>query len=133
MGIRSQINGGGCIAPPTPIAAESQLLTQILNSIGGLGDPRIRGLSNFDRYSKELPPSLAFRCSTRKQMVEGVGGYVNPTKLTVPEDPSKMGMVMRHGRLVRLNRPRKEGGVEWKTSSERAYDYQRLPQVYTFY
>ena len=62
--LASQINGGGCLAPPTPQTTANQMLTSTLHSIGGLGDPELSKMRNFERYGRELPPTLAMRPTT---------------------------------------------------------------------
>ena len=121
--LASQINGGGCLPPPTPSANAQQEMASILHLSG-------EKLTNFERYSAELPPSLAFRCSTRKQMVEAVGGYIDPANLTVAENPADMGVIMKNGRLTRVSRARRNGdSYFWETSSERANRWHRAPQT----
>ena len=58
--LASQINGGGCLPPPTPGPKVS------LGAI--FKDPK-EAQSNYEKYNKELDPSLAFQCSTIKSMV----------------------------------------------------------------
>ena len=130
--LASQINGGGCLPPPTPSASAGEMWRDTLQKFGNLGDTDNAGKDNFDKYSKELPPTLAFRCSTQLQMVQGVGGYVDPKNMTTPENPREMGFIMRNGRLTRMDRPRRNGDPAfWKTSSETAYDYLSDPQSLT--
>ena len=59
--LASQINGGGCIAPPTPAERPADTMAKTLQAFFG-GDTR----TNYEKYEKELPTSLAFRTSTRK-------------------------------------------------------------------
>jgi len=61
--LSSQINGGGCLAPPTPGERSSNVLGLALQSYFG---PDSR--SNFERYKGDLPKSLAWRTSAQ-QMV----------------------------------------------------------------
>lgn len=122
--LASQINGGGCLAPPTPSAPASQLLSQTLASFD-TGEKQ----TVYEKYHKELPESLAFRPSTIKGMVEGIGAFIKPER--IPENPLEMGVMMRNGKLVRVNRDRRIGGSEWRTSAERANDFRRIPQTFS--
>ena len=77
--------------------------------------------SNFERYSSRLSQSLAWRSTTGIAEVVGMGAYIDQTKLTLPEDPSEMGMVMRNGRRERINRPRATGdALVFETTQQRA-------------
>ena len=132
--LASQINGGGCLAPPTPETTSAQMLASTLKSFGGLGDPRMAKMSKYERYSRELAPQLAWRSTTKQAYVQGMGGFINPTSLSMPADPIKdMGVMMCNGRLIRMNRPRSAGGTVWKTSSERANDWRSRPQSATIH
>eukprot|EP00322_Chrysochromulina_rotalis_P029624 CAMPEP_0115850138 /NCGR_PEP_ID=MMETSP0287-20121206/11809_1 /TAXON_ID=412157 /ORGANISM="Chrysochromulina rotalis, Strain UIO044" /LENGTH=139 /DNA_ID=CAMNT_0003304125 /DNA_START=20 /DNA_END=439 /DNA_ORIENTATION=+ len=116
----SQINGGGCLAPPTPSVGGTKVLAESLEEWD-----RVQGKepqSNFDIYSKQLPPSLAWRTSSGITNVIGMGAYINPKEMTVPLDPVKdMGMIMRGGRRVFVNRLRNDGEtVVWETTQERS-------------
>ena len=122
----AQLNGGGCLAPPPPNMKESEMLSETLKSIGGLGDPHLSKLSNYERYSREWPTSLAWRSSAQSTMVQGVGGRVDPNNLAVPPDfMSSCGAVMRNGRRVLLDRPRETGGLD--TSTEEMHEWRVRP------
>lgn len=93
--------------------------------------PRL--LLQYDRYSGELDPSLAFRTSTKTAMVQGMGGFINPAEMKAAERPREMGVIMKNGRMMRLNRPRATGEPAfWETSSERAVNYHHRPETVTF-
>lgn len=111
-----QINGGGCLAPPTPGVRSSNMLGETLNKFTG-PDKR----TNYEVYASQLPKSLAWRSSTGIGNVVGMGAYIDPTKMTVPENPSDMGMVMRNGKRERVNRPRNDGErLVWQTTQQRS-------------
>jgi hypothetical protein len=132
--LASQINGGGCLAPPTPESSEAQMLANTLKSFGGLGDPTKAKLSKYERYSSQLPAQLAWRSTSLQQSVQGMGGFINPNAMRMPTDPVKeMGVMMHNGRLVRMNRPRSAGGTMWKTASERANEWRFRPQSATIH
>lgn len=122
--LASQINGGGCLPPPTPSAKPGGMFQSLQKHLETDGDK-----SNYEKYSGELPPSLAFRSSTRKAMVDGVGGFIDPNNLTVPENPADMGFIMKNGRLTRMDRPRINGPPEMRTSTEHAFLYHHQAQV----
>ena len=123
--LASQINGGGCLPPPTPSAPAGQLFKSFAKHLVGPGQE----LTIFQKYSGELPPSLAFRASTQKAMVEGMGGFIDKDNLTVG-NPRDMGFIMKNGRLMRMDRERRDGDPSfWMTSSERAFQYHKQAQV----
>ena len=126
--LASQINGGGCLAPPTPKERPSDVMAKTLNTFFG-NDTR----TSYEKFNKELDPSLAFRTSTLTSMVTGVGGFINPGDMQAHVRPRPMGVVMKNGRMMRLNRPRNMGEPAfWQTSSERAVDYHHNPDTITF-
>ena len=48
---------------------------------------------------------------------------IDPRNMKAPEDPREMGVVMRNGRIMKVDRPRRNGdSYFWQTSSERAVD-----------
>ena len=115
------------LAPPTPSTTEAQMLASTLKSFGGLGDPVLAKMSPFERYSKDLPASLAFRPTTITAMVQGRGGFIDPKVLEGGLKPSEMGVMMQNGKLTRMNRPRISGGSEWQTSAERLSAWRTYP------
>ena len=117
--LASQINGGGCLAPPTPPVRAADLLTDTIQAFFGDDEEN----TNYEKYAHELPPSLAYRASTQKDMVHGLGAFIDPKNMKAPEDPRQMGVVMRNGRIMKVDRPRRNGDAYfWQTSSERAVD-----------
>ena len=64
--LASQINGGGCLPPPTPLVRASDALTDTINAF--FNDNTKGKQSAFAKYSKDLPPSLAFRSSMKKMV-----------------------------------------------------------------
>ena len=118
-------HAAGCLPPPTPSPA-SAFASIVFGELAEKG-------TNFKKYNKELDPSLAFRCSTRKGMVEGIGAFIDPNNLTVPENPSDMGFIMKNGRLTRMERPRRNGDPAfWQTSSERVLNYHHGGEIVKF-
>lgn len=118
--LASQINGGGCLAPPTPKERPSDALAKTLDAF--FGDKS--GQTKFDKYKDELPPSLAYRASTRKGMVEGLGAFIDETNMSWPEDPTSMGVRMKEARVQRLDRPRRDGDpLQFQTSYQRQFEY----------
>ena len=86
-----------------------------------------------DKFNPELEPSLAFRTSSKTSMIQGIGGFINPGEMQAAERPREMGVIMKNGRLQRLNRPRAAGEPAfWETSTERAVNYHHNPQTVTF-
>jgi hypothetical protein len=127
--LASQINGGGCLAPPTPPTRPADMLQETIQAFFHDGPKE----TNFEKYSKELPPSLAFRTSTRQAMVQGVDAFIDPKNMKTPEDPREMGVIMRNGRIMKLERPRRNGDPAfWETSSQRAVSYHHRPQTVYF-
>ena len=62
-------------------------------------------------------------------MVTGIGAFIDPDKLTVPEIQD-MGVMMKKGKLTKIMRPRINGEpTHWQTSSERAMRYHHDPQT----
>ena len=113
-----QINGGGCLAPPTPQQRSNNVLGDALESYF-----KPEKQTSFDKYSQRLPQSLAWRSTTAIAEVVGMGAYINPNNMTVPEDPNDMGMVMRNGRRERVSGPRRTGDpLVWATTQMRASD-----------
>ena len=92
--LASQINGGGCLAPPTPAERPADVMAKTLNAFFG-GDTR----TNYDKYNQELEPSLAFRTSTLTSMVSGVGGFIDGKNMQAAERPR--GKQLRHLRPFR--------------------------------
>ena len=132
--LASQINGGGCLAPPTPQTTANQMLTSTLHSIGGLGDPELSKMRNFERYGRELPPTLAMRPTTITSMVQGMGAFIDQDNLKAPKDLMQLGVVMRNGRPQRIERARTLGGVEgnpqmWRTANEDMNAYWRRAEI----
>lgn len=80
--LASQINGGGCLAPPTPAERPGDVMSKTLNAFFG-SETR----TAYEKYNKELDPSLAFRTSTLKSMVSGVGGFIDPSDMQAHERP----------------------------------------------
>ena len=114
--LASQISGGGCLPPPTPKPPGGDLHSTIqAATMRGAAGER---LTAFAKYSADLPASLAFRSSTNKAFVEGLGGFIDSDNMRVPEDPSTMGVTLRHGAVRRVDRPRRCGA--WQTSSSEA-------------
>ena len=124
--LASQINGGGCLAPPTPGERSSNVLSETLNGYFG-EDKR----SNYEKYEKELPASLAWRTSTQQQNCSGMGAYINPKTNPIPENPRDMGMAMRNGRRELVPRERKTGeSLMWETASMRMSAYHDKTSVH---
>ena len=123
--LASQINGGGCLPPPTPTERPGEALTQLLKHFGNSS-----GGSAYERYSAQLPTNLAFRTSSRQAMVAGVGGYIDPENMRMPSDPGKMGVTLRRGQIVRVDRPRREGDpLVWQTSTMASVAYHNQPDI----
>lgn len=118
--LASQINGGGCLAPPTPRERPADALAKTLDAF--FGDST--GQTQYQKYNPELQKSLQYRASTRTDMVKGRGAYIDPDNMSWPENPREMGVKLHYGRVTRLDRPRKEGDpFMWQTSSQRAFEY----------
>ena len=109
----SQINGGGCLPPPTPPIKDG-------------ADPTLCAMMGFksnineaERVKKYEDKSLAWQTSTRRMMATGLQRDWDPDVLAkIPEDLGKMGKVMVDGRVVILHRPRRVGMMsQWETSS----------------
>ena len=78
----SNINGGGCLPPPTPSE-------KIGNSLSSHMMAATKGLyiDKQPNYRDELPKSLAWRTTTQNMMVGGLAGEVTPEELAkVPEN-----------------------------------------------
>ena len=124
-------NAAGCCsaqAPPTPDIRSNNVLQETLN--GYLGEDK---RTNFDKFSSQLPASLAFRTSSQQQAVSGMGAYIDARKMTVPKDPADMGMIMRNGRRERIDRDRRLGDpLMWETSSMRMSAYRNEPKSILF-
>jgi hypothetical protein len=96
-------------------------------------EPPTRLSFSQEKFNKELDPSLAFRTSSKTAMVQGVGGFINPDAMQAAERPREMGVIMKNGRMQRLNRPRATGEPAfWETSTERAVNYHHRPETVTF-
>ena len=123
--LASQINGGGCLPPPTPSAPAGQMFKEFGKALGDGEENK----TAYQRYAKTLEPSLAFRCTTKTAMVQGVGGFIDSQNLKVPE-VKEMGFIMKNGRLTRMDRPRRNGpDYFWQTASERVMRYHHDPQT----
>ena len=109
------------------------MLTSTLHSIGGLGDPTLSKMRNFERYGRELPPTLAMRPTTITSMVQGWGLH-RPGQPRAPKDLMQLGVVMRNGRPQRIERARTLGGVDgnpqmWRTANEDMNAYWRRAEI----
>ena len=114
--LASQINGGGCLAPPTPNIKSTNVLGDTLEAYFGKDT-----LTNYEKYSGQVSQSLAWRTSSSISNVVGMGAYIDPTKTTVPRNPAEMGMIMRNGRRERVNRARKMGDpLVFETTQQRS-------------
>ena len=123
--LASQINGGGCLPPPTPTTTAGGMFKTFSAILEKDGDK-----TAYEKYNSELDPSLAFRCTTKKSMVQGVGGFIDPKNMQAMVNPADMGKVMKNGRLERVNRARNVGDTYlWMTSSERAVRYHKDAQM----
>jgi len=122
--LASQINGGGCLAPPTPKERPADALTKTLNQFFG-GDNR----SVYEKYNQELPKSLAYRTTTLQGMVEGMGGIIDSKSLG-PPDHHSCGVIMKDGKVERLPRARINGNPSFfQTSSRAQFDYHNDPEA----
>ena len=96
-------------------------------------EPPTRLSFSQEKFNKELDPSLAFRTSSKTAMVQGVGGFINPDAMQAAERPREMGVIMKNGRMQRLNRPRATGEPAfWEPRTERAVNYHHRPETVTF-
>lgn len=109
----SQINGGGCLPPPTPPQKEGTDMA--ISSVMQIMSKRAES----ERAAKHEHKSLAWQTSTRNMMAAGLQRDWDPEILArIPENLGKMGKVMRDGRAEILHRPRRVGQIsQWETTS----------------
>ena len=51
--------------------------------------------------------------------------------MRMPDDPGKMGVTLRRGQVMRVDRPRREGDpLMWQTSSMASVAYHKRPEDY---
>jgi len=77
------------------------------------------------RARRTAPRSPPARPHAAPQFVEGLGGFIDEDNMRMPEDPAQMGVTLRAGAVVRVDRPRRDGGTMWQTSSEAASAWAR--------